>query len=43
MLLTLLLFWRLLPAYSVPGRKLQDEIDGLRQYSASPRPTRSGA
>jgi uncharacterized membrane protein len=32
MLLTLLLFWRLLPAYSVPGRKLQDEIDGLRQY-----------
>jgi len=32
MALTLLLFWRLLPAYSVPGRKLQDEIDGLRQY-----------
>jgi len=32
MALTLLLFWRLLPAYSVPGRKLQDHIEGLRQY-----------
>jgi predicted membrane protein DUF2207 len=30
---TVLLFAHtLLPAYSVPGRKLQDEIDGLRQY-----------
>jgi len=32
MALALLLFWRLLPAYSVPGRKLQDHIEGLRQY-----------
>src|SRR2546428_4748618 len=32
MALTLLLFWRLLPAYSVPGRELEDHIDGLRQY-----------
>ena len=32
MALALLLFWRLLPAYSVPGRKLQDDIEGLRQY-----------
>src|SRR5207302_7612031 len=32
MALALLLFWRLLPAYSVPGRKLQDQIEGLRQY-----------
>ncbi len=32
MALTLLVFWRLLPAYSVPGRKLQDHIEGLRQY-----------
>jgi uncharacterized membrane protein len=32
MALTLLLFWRRLPAYSVPGRKLQDHIEGLRQY-----------
>ena len=33
MLATLIVFaWRLLPVYSVQGRKLQDEIDGLRQY-----------
>jgi uncharacterized membrane protein YgcG len=25
-------FWRWLPAYSAAGRKLQDEIEGLRQY-----------
>ena len=25
-------FWRWLPAYLVAGRKLQDEIEGLRQY-----------
>ena len=25
-------FWHWLPAYSVAGRKLQDEIEGLRQY-----------
>ncbi len=33
MLVTIIFFgWKLLPVYSVPGRKLQDEIDGLRQY-----------
>jgi uncharacterized membrane protein YgcG len=28
----LFIAWRLMPAYSVPGRKLRDEIEGLRQY-----------
>jgi uncharacterized membrane protein len=32
MLLMLFLFKRWLPAYSVTGRKLQDHIEGLRQY-----------
>jgi hypothetical protein len=32
MLLLLLFFARVLPAYSVSGRKLQDGIEGLRQY-----------
>lgn len=32
MLVVLVLFARLLPAYSVEGRKLQDRIQGLRQY-----------
>lgn len=32
MLLLLLAFSRWLPAYSVAGRRLQDEIEGLRQY-----------
>ena len=32
MAMLLLLFARLLPAYSVQGRKLQDAIQGLRQY-----------
>jgi hypothetical protein len=32
MLIVLALFARWLPAYSVPGRKLQDAIQGLRQY-----------
>ncbi len=32
MAVVLLLFSRWLPAYSVKGRKLQDAIDGLRQY-----------
>jgi uncharacterized membrane protein YgcG len=32
MVAILLLFWRLLPAYSVQGRKLQDAIEGLKQY-----------
>jgi uncharacterized membrane protein YgcG len=32
MLVTLILFSRWLPAYSVQGRKIQDEIEGLRQY-----------
>lgn len=33
MLATIMFFaWTLLPAYSVQARKLQDEIDGLRQY-----------
>jgi hypothetical protein len=30
--LVLLYFARILPAYSVRGRRLQDEIEGLRQY-----------
>ncbi|HYL88017.1 MAG TPA: DUF2207 domain-containing protein [Burkholderiales bacterium] len=29
---TLVAFHRWLPAYSAPGRKLEDEIEGLRQY-----------
>ncbi len=32
MLVVLAVFARLLPAYSVEGRKLQDRIQGLRQY-----------
>jgi hypothetical protein len=32
MLIVLVLFARWLPAYSVEGRKLQDHIQGLRQY-----------
>lgn len=32
MALTVLLFKRWMPAYSVEGRKLQDHLDGLRQY-----------
>lgn len=28
----LIAFWRWMPAYSLEGRRLQDEIDGLRQY-----------
>lgn len=32
MAVSLLLFARWLPAYSVRGRKIQDAIDGLRQY-----------
>jgi len=32
MILVLVVFVRLLPAYSVQGRKLQDAIQGLRQY-----------
>ena len=32
MVLLLLFFAKLLPAYSVGGRKLQDHIEGLRQY-----------
>jgi hypothetical protein len=34
LLLAVVLFiaWRLMPAYSPQGRKLRDEIDGLRQY-----------
>jgi uncharacterized membrane protein len=28
----LVIAWRLMPAYSPQGRKLRDEIDGLRQY-----------
>jgi hypothetical protein len=32
MLIVLVLFARWLPAYSVEGRKLQDRIQGLRQY-----------
>ena len=32
MALAALLFARILPAYSVKGRKLQDEVEGLRQY-----------
>jgi uncharacterized membrane protein len=32
MVLLLLFFAKILPAYSVDGRKLQDHIEGLRQY-----------
>ena len=32
MVILLVLFARWLPAYSVQGRKVQDAIDGLRQY-----------
>jgi uncharacterized membrane protein YgcG len=32
MALTVLLFRRWMPAYSVEGRKLQDHVEGLRQY-----------
>jgi len=32
MALLLLFFAKIMPAYSVAGRKLEDEIDGLRQY-----------
>jgi len=32
MVVLLVLFSRWLPAYSVPGRKIQDAIEGLRQY-----------
>jgi uncharacterized membrane protein len=28
----LAVFYRLLPAYSIEGRKLQDAVEGLRQY-----------
>ena len=28
----LFLFWRWLPAYTAEGRKLEDEVEGLRQY-----------
>jgi uncharacterized membrane protein YgcG len=28
----LVAFWHWMPAYSVEGRRMQDEIDGLRQY-----------
>jgi uncharacterized membrane protein YgcG len=28
----LIAFWHWMPAYSVEGRRMQDEIDGLRQY-----------
>jgi uncharacterized membrane protein len=32
MVVMLAVFYRLLPAYSVEGRKLQDAVEGLRQY-----------
>jgi len=32
MLVTIVLFAKWLPAYSVRGRRIQDEIEGLRQY-----------
>lgn len=32
MAVTLLLFGRWLPAYTVEGRKIEDEVEGLRQY-----------
>jgi uncharacterized membrane protein YgcG len=32
MLAALVLAWKLLPAYTVEGRRLDDEIEGLRQY-----------
>jgi uncharacterized membrane protein YgcG len=32
MVVTLFFFLRIMPAYSVEGRKLQDAIEGLRQY-----------
>jgi hypothetical protein len=32
MVLVLAVFYRLLPAYSLEGRKLQDGVEGLRQY-----------
>ena len=32
MLAALVVAWRLLPSYTVEGRKTMDEIDGLRQY-----------
>lgn len=32
MVLILMLFRRLLPAYTAEGRKLEDEVEGLRQY-----------
>ncbi|HEX6319583.1 MAG TPA: DUF2207 domain-containing protein [Burkholderiales bacterium] len=32
MVIMLAAFYRLLPAYSVEGRKLQDTVEGLRQY-----------
>jgi hypothetical protein len=34
MALTILLFKRWMPAYSVEGRRMQDHVDGLRQYLA---------
>jgi hypothetical protein len=34
MVIMLAVFYRLLPAYSVEGRKLQDTVEGLRQYLA---------
>jgi len=32
MLIALVYAWKLLPAYTVEGRRLDDEIEGLRQY-----------
>lgn len=32
MLVALVYAWKLLPAYTVEGRRLEDEIEGLRQY-----------
>lgn len=32
MLAVLVLFWKWLPAYSIQGRKLQDHVEGLKQY-----------
>jgi hypothetical protein len=32
LLAVLIAAWRLLPAYTVEGRRLQDEVEGLRQY-----------
>jgi uncharacterized membrane protein len=32
MVVLLALAWKLLPAYTPAGRRIQDEVDGLRQY-----------